>query len=519
MSPWLIVPFLAVLLATLPWLVCAQLPQTSDASYHLLYLRNFADGWQQGILYPRWAADCNGGLGAPVFVFYPPLSPALGAAFFLMLGDALEALRWSGICGFGVAAVSYYLSVRRLYGERAAALGAGLYTLLPYHLFDLYDRGAMAEFLGLIWLPVLFSLLDREQFSWLGLTLALAALIFTHPMLALMSVLAWPAWALGRRSWVKKHWPGLVAALGLALALSAVYWLPMLAESNHVQMDSHFSQDHYYWRRNLLYDNEAERNYTVDRCKPWATLAATTTLFLTLSGLALGTRKGRPWAALSLVSFLMQTPLSVLLWQLWPFLDKLQFPWRFGALQMLGCCLLWSALLHERPGHRAAFCLLGLSLPALLGAGVTALWARPYQLDETLAESPAYRQRSLLEYTPTLKQAANWRGDMQAWCEVPCQAQIQQWQPQFRRLSLSLDQPGSVWLRTLRYPGWQARLDGENQPLLPGPFLAVRVSPGRHQLDFLFRATSLRRGALVISQAAMGVWFALAVWVRLRRPQ
>lgn len=509
-------PALAVLLASLPLLVHDALPLSSDSSYHLQWIRSASASFEQGTWYPRWVADCNDGYGAPIFVFYPPLA-SFGAG--LLSRNPVEALRWGWVAWLAAAALSYYLSTRPLYGRPAAAAGACLYTLLPYHLFDLYDRGAFGEFVGLVWLPPLLALCELGPLTrrrWLVLVLVMVGLLLSHPMLALMAAVAWTGWAGGRLAWLRHNGVALLGASALALALSAFYWLPMLVETPRVQLEQHFSGDHYHWRRNLLFVTETDLGYQPDVCKPWATVAATTTLLLTLGGLALGTRAGRPWGTLSLLSFVLQTPLSVPIWEHLPWLSRVQFPWRFGALQMVGCCLLWSCLLKEHNGRRVWWVLAVLATPALLGAGATALRARPYTLTRTLAESALLRMRSVPEYTPVLQAGTSLDGTARCWGDGPLQGEVERWGEHQRVIRLRLQQSGRVWLRTLQYPGWRARLDRQPVPLLPGPLLSVNVGSGDHILEFAFETTLERRRAARVSLVALGIW--LVILLGSRRP-
>lgn len=503
---WQALPVLAVALACLPLVAHSELPRSSDASYHLQGISNMAASLREGKWFPRWVADCNGGYGAPIFVFYPPLGSLSGASLAVLTGSALEAFRWSWVFWLAASALSFYLSALPLYGERAASLGACLYTLLPYHLFDLYDRGALGEFVGMVWLPPLLALCEsgpQRRLQWLALVLVMVALLLSHPMLAMLSAVAWTGWAVLRRSQVGLP---VLSALVLALGMSAFYWLPMLLETPLVQLEQHFAGDHYHWQRNLLFRQETEFGYQPDVCKPWATLAATTTLLLTLGGMALAPETGRPWATLSLLSFILQTPVSAPLWGYLPWLYKVQFPWRFGALQLAGCCLLWCALLKAHSGRRTLYALAILAVPALVGAAVLSLKARPYDLGPALAESATYRQRSVPEYTPRLAQGTSLEQASPFWSDVLIEGRVESWEQQRRKLSVRLEQPGPVWVRTLAYPGWKASLDKQPAPLLPGALLGVSVPAGLHSLEFSFESTSRRRAAGWLSLAAAGIW-------------
>ena len=96
-------------------------------------------------------------------------------------------------------------------GTRTAPLvGAIVYMAAPYHLLDLYVRGAFAEFAGYAVLPLLMlairRLADRPRAAPVLLAVAYAALLLTHlPTALLISVAVIPpyvlfrAWRMGER--------------------------------------------------------------------------------------------------------------------------------------------------------------------------------------------------------------------------------------------------------------------------------------------------------------------------------
>ena len=63
-----------------------------------------------------------------------------------------------------------YVYARRLMSRPAAIAAMVAYIFLPYHLVDQYQRGAMAELLGFVFMPLMLLfgerlLLDRSSFS------------------------------------------------------------------------------------------------------------------------------------------------------------------------------------------------------------------------------------------------------------------------------------------------------------------------------------------------------------------
>jgi hypothetical protein len=84
-----------------------------------------------------------------------------------------------------------YLFVRRLLSRPAGLIAALVYVYLPYHLFDLYVRAALAESVGFVFVPLtlwgFYETVTRPRLhALLGAALAYAGLMFTSNLLALL---------------------------------------------------------------------------------------------------------------------------------------------------------------------------------------------------------------------------------------------------------------------------------------------------------------------------------------------
>jgi len=184
-----------------------------------------------GHLYPRWCPLANGGAGSPTFYFYPPLAFYVSGLLGLIGLSTYMAI--IGCFAIGLV-LSGYTMLAWLQGTRRPLLGAMLFMAAPYHMFDFYGRGAMAECFAIALLPLVALGLRRasEKRPTL-LAFAYAGMILTHLPLALLTslflIVPWCAWHREIRPYV--------LPLALAIAMAAIYLVPALALNGYRRSD------------------------------------------------------------------------------------------------------------------------------------------------------------------------------------------------------------------------------------------------------------------------------------------
>ena len=85
------------------------------------------------------------------------------------------------------------------------------------------------------------------------------------------------------------------------------------------------------------------------------------------------------------------------------------------------------------------------------------------------------------------------------------------------RVNAAADAPAWLVLTDTWFPGWRARVDGVETPILRAhhAFRAVALPPGRHDVDFTFRPRGLAIG-VAITLVALAIIVALVfatLWI------
>jgi hypothetical protein len=489
----------AAALLLLPSLLLGTMISHS-APQNLTWAAQFAEQFRSGVLYPRWMPDSFDGLGGPAFYFYPPLPFWIDALVSVVTVNLLPVAWRLSITWFvflWASGVSMHAWIRSQTGDARIALwGALAYMTAPYHLFDHYTRGALAEFAAYAFVPLGLLFLRRP----IPLALSFAALLLSHlPTALLVSVAILAPYAV----FVLRTPRDLVrAATGAALGigLAAAYLVPALTLQSWISADQLWTS-FYLARRWLLLPSGTWPD--PDTMKIVAMLAAA--YALAAAGVLVFFRR-RPnaamWAALALVGLALMSGIVPWVWDV-PLLAKVQFPWRlllavefavvsavsFAAVGGLGRAGLYTiavAFVFLIPaagmivgdiGERIAYTRSGAPLQSQ-----DAKEYEPYGFP--LSASPTYAQLGLepLAGTPPVACAPTPRA---------CRAEA----GRFGAMAIEVDGDAAteVVVRRFFFPAWRLEPAAAVAPKPPFQLVSFTAAPGRHS----FR---LERGTLPAEQ-------------------
>ncbi len=340
----------AALIATSPDLIrgnsCGH-----DFDFHLASWLDAASSWRHGLFYPHWAPSPNYGAGEPRFVFYPPLTWMLGAAFGLIFP-------WKGVelailCSFLAATgLATRMLARQAMPDGPATLAGCAALFSGYSMFTAYERSAFGELAGGFLIPLLLLLVFRDRdpqgsvwrrafdgsAALLALVIAGAWLsnaplgVMASYLLAAVALIV----ALPDRSWAPIVRASVAFTLGLGL--SAIYLVPAAVEQRWVQIRQATDDPGLAIENSFLFGRHADPNLELHDVELWRVSAiAVAMIGLALICVFIAWRRGllrrRSWwiplALIPVAVLLLQLPISLPIWNTLPKLRFLQFPWRW----------------------------------------------------------------------------------------------------------------------------------------------------------------------------------------------
>jgi hypothetical protein len=375
-TAWLLL--LLLIPAMLPLAAPGYFFKAHDGSHSVSYLVEFDQAIRDGLIWPIWGPDYAVGFGYPVWLVYAPLAYFV-AEFFHLLGFGLTvAVKLAWAFGFLLGAAGMYRLARRWWGPAAGLIAALAYTYAPYHLVQIYVRGALAEFLALAWFPwVLLAFVELwddprpRRVAWAAL--ALGALMLTHSQAPVMYVPFLAGFVLFKaltfRSPAGSHtvrarlepllWSGVAFALGGLLG--AIFMAPLLLERRFIAELS-WLHDTYYYGRHFVFPSQFLSffwgfGYSVEGVADGMSfqLGLMQVLGAAVGALAVFSRSSRDGrrlphrldalflVVLSAATIFLMTPAAKLIWDALPLVNLMQFPWRLLALTTVTLALLAGA--------------------------------------------------------------------------------------------------------------------------------------------------------------------------------
>lgn len=229
-----------ILMASIP-LFNNYLIRGHDIYFHLMRIEGLAQGLRAGEFPVRIQPAWYDGYGYAVSVFYSDLF-LYPAALLRLLGISLQDAYkvYVVLCNIATALISGY-SFGKIFRKREIGVfGSCLYTLAPYRLVNLYTRGALGEYTGMIFWPLLiYSCVlllneDRKKVQlqkgavFMGISMAgmLQSHILTAEIACMVLLLLVAVYC--RRIFHKEVMLAGCGAVAVALGLSAWFLIPFL---------------------------------------------------------------------------------------------------------------------------------------------------------------------------------------------------------------------------------------------------------------------------------------------------
>jgi len=379
---------LAVLLALLaigPLLQPGYFWGAHDARNSVYFLFEFDRSIRDGILWPRWGPDWGFGYGYPFWNIYAPLAYYVGELAVLVGFEYTAAVKLTFALSILGSAASMYLFARRLLGRAGGLIASLLYVYMPYHLFDLYVRAALAESFAFVFIPLVFwgffELVEHPRLRALvGAAWAYTGLVLTSNVLLVLitpTVVAYilvstllhtlrEGWSRRRGiapmfvNFIRRAAPSVLALL-LGFGLQAIFLLPALAERNYVRLDQWFGGRYAFGGDFVYFHQLFSPAWGFGASVPGPDdqvgfqLGLLPLVLFCLSFLTVARVSNhlvrwtlRFWQLVTVAAIFLMTPASLLVWRGVPLLTTVQFPWRMGVLTTMGLALLGGAIMARR---------------------------------------------------------------------------------------------------------------------------------------------------------------------------
>lgn len=358
-----------------------------DIYFHLMRIEGLAQGLQNGQfpvrIQPVWYDD----FGYSVSVFYGDLFVYLAAGLRLIGFSLQNAYKGYVIfCNAATLLIAGYSFGKIFKNEYIGLFGAFLYSMSSYRLVNLYTRGALGEYTGMVFLPLFIYacvlLLDEEKDRrklekgalFLGISMActLQSHILTAELVCMALVLVVLLYC--KRVFCKETLLAGVKAVLLTLGLSAWFLVPFLdyMTQGEFNVNSIRNNDILIQRQGVflsqvfaLWDNAVGQSLdlsagTQGDFAQGAGLALMLAIpaFLLLYFIGYRRREEKRSQRIALTAAGMALAMAAMstIYFPWDFLCrlgtlfryiivKIQFPWRFTGLATALLALLWCAVI------------------------------------------------------------------------------------------------------------------------------------------------------------------------------
>lgn len=506
----------------------------------------------------RWTPHMGYGFGFPLFHYYPPLPYLFGQIFRSVDFSFVDTAKLTFAASFILSGITMYFLTREFWGRVSGVVAAAFYIWAPYHAVDVYVRGAMNEAWALIWFPLIlwssYKLIHEAQFRWIVvLALSWFALLTSHNLMVLIFAPMFIVWVL-LWLWKEKSWftiPQLAVSGIWALGLAAFFTIPVGLEKELVHTETlvqgyyeyiaHFSSLNQilisrFWGYgpSVWQDLDDGMSFQVGHLHWILSLVALALIIFKY----VKTRK--PDKTILIVLFFVITgwftafmthSRSVDIWQMFPPLQFVQFPWRFVTLVILSFSIVAGGLitLFNKDGQEKLS--ISTVIAAILIIGVVFLgkdYFKPEKMGSltdreklTGAAWDLQQTAGIYDYLPKTAKTAPKAPQKTVADIVSGSGEITEAKQKTNFaefIAKANDGSAQVRVNILQFPGWKVFIDGVEVETTVGDDdwgrMHVTVPQGEHKVDVVLQDTLVRQLGNTISVVAWLALITVPLWRR-----
>ena len=489
----------------------------------------------------RWAPDLR--FGEPIFNFYAPLPYYLGAIINLFGVNVIWSAKILFILSTFLSAITAYIFLNKVFGQKGAILGTILYTYAPYRAVDLYVRGAMSEALAFIFFPLIFyaSLLVSEKVNRKRIALlafSIAGLFLTHNVTALIFLpflgFWWIYLILKQKMW-KLVFP-FAGSFILALGLAAFFLLPALFERQFIQTKyllvgyfdfrAHFVAFYQFFSTfwgygSSLWGPKDDMSFQIGLVH-WAVL----TLVAVLGIIYRQDKKLFSLLSFLGISFLfslfLQHNKSAFIWEAIPIMAFIQFPWRFLAISIFLVSITGAAISdYFKNRFKIVYFIL---IAAVIVVNISYFKPRNY-VDDSFFEKFLNKEKMHQGVDLTKDYFPIWvKNDRVEYFGTPRAVKGEIEVIKFEKItadatgSINVLSDSLIEVPITYFPGWSIRANGKvlslSEPSIQG-LITFELPKGEYQIDLELKDTPVRIMGNVLSLMSILLIFALLGYKKL----
>jgi uncharacterized membrane protein len=508
------------------------LPSGFDMITDIRFASALKDAMLSGEIFPGWAND-NFGFGSIGIRFYPPVAFYLLAFTEMLVADWFWTLWANLLFWMFLGSVGIYLFVKE-WGTPTQGLIAGIgYAIVPQHLSEVFQFFLFAEFAAWGVIPFCFLFLTRicRNERWIDVALfavSYSLLILTHLPTTIIVSLCFPLYVLFVMDW-RKHvsvFVRLAAAIGLTLVATSFRWVTIVTEWNWLaHNDPKWATGYFQFSTWLFPNTLTSRDQFIYVLTSWLfDTAIVMTAALVIPGIVylLKNRKqndsGVKRILLATVvttffAFFMLSKPSQAVWEAFPFLQKLQFPWRWLSVLSFSAVVAFALsvprlldIFHNRrrlvayPALALVVTIILFNITQIIIPSAPIPYAKFEKVEKEVAEEPMFEG-----WWPVWAKREGLVDNAEPFADIR-RTDIRNWDSTNRVVEVSPGNPTDLIVPTFYYPHWKATRNGEPVP----------VSLNNNGVMTVPLTSELATVRLYFEEPLRNVlagWISLAVWL------